>query len=416
MLIALNSFIPIIHCVMKRPILYLLLFLCVSAKSQLYVDNSGHTALGDWQNTDALLTVKPSSQSFIQDLVSLESTTSSCALKIYNHTPASELNGYNTVGVDIFCQVQPYRDNIGIRSYALTGDALNTGSSYGVISKAGYGCNGWNYGICTSLLGPHDGAGIYSTVIGYPDGYQITGQWAGFFNGDVKVVGSLTANTLTQTSDYRLKENIRQLGNDNLSKLMDMNVVKYKFKNYEISLGDTATVPHYAFDDNNPLLKSDHFGLIAQELMEIYPELVIEGQDGYLTVNYVELIPILVKSIQELNEKVEELERGSDKSANRNSPTLSQSQIKYNQVVLYQNDPNPFTENTTIRCQIPQGISSAVLYIYDMNGLQIDSFSVPSRGDVSLIIEGSRLNAGMYLYSLIADGTVVDTKRMILTK
>ena len=401
---------------MKRSILILLLFLCVSAKSQLYVDNSGHTALGDWQDTDALLTVKPSSPSFLQNLVSLESTTSSCALRIYNHTPTSILGNNNVVGVEIFCQVQPYRDNVGIRSYALTGDALNTGSSYGVISKAGYGCNGWNYGICASLLGPHDGAGVYSTVIDYPDGYQITGQWAGFFNGDVKVVGSLTANTLTQTSDYRLKENIRQLGNDNLSKLMDMNVVKYKFKNYEISLGDTATVPHYAFDDNNPLLKSDHFGLIAQELMEIYPELVIEGQDGYLTVNYVELIPILVKSIQELNEKVEELERVPDKAPNRNSPTLSQSQIKYNQVVLYQNDPNPFTENTTIRCQIPQGISSAVLYIYDMNGRQINSINIAERGEVSITIEGNSLDAGIYLYSLITDGMIVDTKRMILTK
>jgi hypothetical protein len=39
-----------------------------------------------------------------------------------------------------------------------------------------------------------------------------------------------------------------------------------------------------------------------------------------------------------------------------------------------------------------------------------------SRGDNILTIQGAELQAGMYLYSLIADGKEVDTKRMILTK
>lgn len=386
-------------------------------KAQLYVDIAGHTAIGDWQNTDALLNVKPYTQSFLSNLVSLESESTSCALKIYNHTPPSILGSNNVVGAEIFCLVQPYRDNIGIRSYALAGDALSTGSSYGILSKAGYACNGWNYGICTSLLGPHDGAGIFSTVISYPDGYQISGQWAGYFNGNVKVVGSLTANTITQTSDYRLKNNIRQLENDNLSKLMDLNVVKFNLKNYEINLGDTATVPHYAFDNDNPLLKSEHYGLIAQELKEIYPELVADGPDGYLTVNYIELIPIMIKSIQELNAKINNLENPSSKAPLRNNgETADESHSDLISTVLYQNNPNPFTENTIIRCFIPKEVLSATLYIYDMNGHQIDSYTVSERGNVSLTIEGNSLDAGIYLYSLITDGTVVDTKRMILTK
>jgi len=56
------------------------------------------------------------------------------------------------------------------------------------------------------------------------------------------------------------------------------------------------------------------------------------------------------------------------------------------------------------------------LYIYDMNGHQIDKRPIYNRGYVSIIIQGSSLDAGMYLYSLITDGAVVDTKRMILTK
>ena len=51
-----------------------------------------------------------------------------------------------------------------------------------------------------------------------------------------------------------------------------------------------------------------------------------------------------------------------------------------------------------------------------MNGKQINQFVLSQRGMGAVTIEGSQLEAGMYLYSLIVDGTVIDVKRMILTK
>lgn len=54
-------------------------------------------------------------------------------------------------------------------------------------------------------------------------------------------------------------------------------------------------------------------------------------------------------------------------------------------------------------------------YIYDMNGLQIENYPITERGNTSLIIDGGTLKTGMYLYSLILDRCVTDTKRMILT-
>lgn len=51
-----------------------------------------------------------------------------------------------------------------------------------------------------------------------------------------------------------------------------------------------------------------------------------------------------------------------------------------------------------------------------MNGDQIAEYPIANRGEASITIDGGSLNAGMYLYALIADGKVVDTKRMILTK
>jgi hypothetical protein len=51
-----------------------------------------------------------------------------------------------------------------------------------------------------------------------------------------------------------------------------------------------------------------------------------------------------------------------------------------------------------------------------MNGLQVDEYPISSFGIGSVIVSAGHLEAGMYLYSLIADGQVIDTKRMILTK
>lgn len=51
-----------------------------------------------------------------------------------------------------------------------------------------------------------------------------------------------------------------------------------------------------------------------------------------------------------------------------------------------------------------------------MNGLQVAEYPITSYGVGSVVVNGGYLEAGMYLYSLIADGQVVDTKRMILLK
>jgi hypothetical protein len=86
------------------------------------------------------------------------------------------------------------------------------------------------------------------------------------------------------------------------------------------------------------------------------------------------------------------------------------------QALLYQNNPNPFTIDTEIEYFLPQNTQVANLYVYNMNGLQIAEYPISSFGSGSVVINAGNLDAGMYLYSLIADGLIVDTKRMILTK
>ena len=68
------------------------------------------------------------------------------------------------------------------------------------------------------------------------------------------------------------------------------------------SLSSLQTI-YYSWKDS--INKNLHIGLIAQEVEKVFPELVSESSiDGMKGVNYTELIPVIIKAIQELNEKI----------------------------------------------------------------------------------------------------------------
>jgi hypothetical protein len=53
--------------------------------------------------------------------------------------------------------------------------------------------------------------------------------------------------------------------------------------------------------------KGSQFGFIAQEFEKVIPELVRTDKDGYKSIDYVKLTPILVVAIQEQQKQIEEL-------------------------------------------------------------------------------------------------------------
>jgi hypothetical protein len=91
------------------------------------------------------------------------------------------------------------------------------------------------------------------------------------------------------SSDIRLKKDVKTI-EDSLDLVNKMRPVTYKFKNSNSDINE--------------------YGLIAQELQKIYPEIVHDSPNGdsLLGITYTSLIPILIKSIQELSDKVKMLE------------------------------------------------------------------------------------------------------------
>ncbi|HBI81495.1 MAG TPA: hypothetical protein DDY04_06050 [Bacteroidales bacterium] len=113
---------------------------------------------------------------------------------------------------------------------------------------------------------------------------------------------------------------------------------------------------------------------------------------------------------------MKKLKSGSSTSKGSTNSKSDAEETNSNSATLEQNTPNPFTQKTEIRFFIPEAFSHAMIYIYNMRGMQIKSISIPEKGYGTITINGSDLQAGMYLYTLIVDGKEVDTKRMILTQ
>ncbi len=71
-------------------------------------------------------------------------------------------------------------------------------------------------------------------------------------------------------------------------------------------------VTYYWRKDEFPDKKFDskkHIGLIAQELETVFPEVVSTDDKGYKSVDYPALVPVLIRAVQELNERVDALEK-----------------------------------------------------------------------------------------------------------
>ena len=96
----------------------------------------------------------------------------------------------------------------------------------------------------------------------------------------------------------RLKENIQDLNQSAVGNIQLLRPVEYKLKPDSIQ---------HVYQDDAFEMKVNHYGLLAQEVQEIFPNIVYEGGDGYLSINYTELIPVLIKSVQDLSAEVSEL-------------------------------------------------------------------------------------------------------------
>ena len=335
------------------------------------------------------------------------------------------------------------KKNIGVFGTIGSDSSLSNDNNFGVLGIVSpiNNTHGRNYGLggMVGYSGDHyGGTGVYgaSSAVYYAHPTNIQGTYAGYFKGPVRITGELTAPNMYIPTDSRLSENVESLNERGgktctLDNLLAMNVIEYNMKSRisdelpESIEKDATDKEREAYEclkrDEMKICARRHFGIDAEELQKVYPDLVLEGQDGYLSVNYVELVPLLIRSIQELKAELDELKGKNDTdggSAARRESRLSNSadtRISPINAVLYQNTPNPFTAQTEIRFSLPDDAPASYIYIFDMNGRMQKQIPVDT-SQQSVTINGYELSAGIYLYSLVVGGQEIDTKRMILSR
>jgi hypothetical protein len=242
-------------------------------------------------------------------------------------------------------------------------------------------------------------------------------------------------NSWSAISDSTKKEKkILVSGEDVLNKISKFKLYTWNYKGQ-----DATKFRHYG-----PMAQDFHNAFGKDAIGTIGNDTLINQQD-FLGVSF-----IAIQALEKRTEKVQQQQNEIDslKSANNNlqqqldninarldqiTKAMSQccnsfsSNMKYGNseqltvsgeqfASLQQNIPNPFSQSTSINYYLPAQINSAQINFYNQTGVLLKSVQLNNKGKGNININMNEFSSGVYQYSLLVDGKIVDTKKMILTK
>ena len=358
----------------------------------------------------------------------------------------NNIDGYVNVSVGPYALYSNINgsENVSIGLESMSSNIDGNGN-VGVGAHALNGNTSGNWNTCVgSQAGSGIGTGSENTVLGFaagpiaPNLFNSTalGNQAVTNANDQVRIGNAAVTSIggfanwTNVSDGRFKNNVTE-NVAGLDFIIGLRPVSYTLDVNKINafLG-VDQLENYTAPTSKPYFQT---GFIAQEVEELANDIGFTSFNGvdkpknendHYGIRYAEFVVPLVKSVQELNEKQTELlniirdQQEQIKELQADAGILNNSDILpvIDDAVLFQNTPNPFTETTQIRMNLPVGTTNAQIIIFNLEGKHLKSYPIQGEGDVSVTIQANELEAGMYIYSLVANNKVVSTKQMILTK
>ncbi len=243
--------------------------------------------------------------------------------------------------------------------------------------------------------------------------------------------GSITyAGSLFNVSDKRLKHRIQSF-DYGLEHVLKLNPIYYSYKK-GVNNQDT------------------HVGLIAQELQKVSPNLVDRFElerssslisnenkkEEYLSINESAIKYMLINAIkdqqfeienqhQQLEEQRKMIEELQEVLSSEFQPTsIIETQIdvalansaKKMTPFISQNIPNPTEDIAKIKYYVPENYRAAMVRFYNLNGQILKEVPIREHGNGQINLELEQMISGSYMYSLIVDGQLIDTKTMIIAK
>ncbi len=258
----------------------------------------------------------------------------------------------------------------------------------------------------------------------------------------------------TNFSDGRYKKNI-QSNVPGLAFINKLNPVTYTLDidgiEAQLQKGSSTVPSGSPSISNDPVMKQamqdksavTYTGFVAQDVEKAADSLnfVFSGIDkpkdaeqSFYGLRYGDFVPPLVKAVQELsassNSKdsvinamqmaVNAMQMTNDSLRTQMVGLAAQMaelkamvQAQKSAASLNQNVPNPFVGSTIIGYSIPQSASSAQMQISDVTGKVLAVIALSGKGPGTITADVSGYAAGIYNYSLIVDGRLVSTRKMV---
>lgn len=165
-------------------------------------------------------------------------------------------------------------------------------------------------------------------------------------------------------------------------------------------------------------------GFLAQEVEQVAKSIgydfsgVIKpvNEKDHYKMDYSDFVVPMVKAIQEQQQMIQDQQKQIEelKKMVANKDNLKISSIELgdkNSVVLDQNVPNPFANQTSISYSVPQNSSTSQIVFYDATGRAIKTARVNGKGQLNVF--SNDLTSGTYSYSLVVDGKLVKSRKLM---
>jgi hypothetical protein len=296
-----------------------------------------------------------------------------------------------------------------------------------------------NFSLATNISGDYNSAVGYNAGVG---GINFTNATAIGANatatasnririGDGAILRIEANQPITVTSDGRFKNNVSEKDVKGIEFIKKLRPVVYNFDGEKYTNFVTKNMPDsirksFLKKDFSTANNTRQSGFIAQEVEKAAKEsgynfsgvYAPENENDNYSIAYSTFVVPLVKAMQEqqvmiekLQKEVEELKKtpAADLKVNTETVELSDN----NNIVLNQNVPNPFAQQTSISYNIPAAAASAQILFYGMDGRLMKTANLIGKGKGVLNVYANDLSNGSYMYSLVVDGKLIDTKKLV---
>lgn len=232
-----------------------------------------------------------------------------------------------------------------------------------------------------------------------------------FYNTKKSIFNSIEVANVYNSSDARAKTNICTLSKTKDS-LLQLRPVSYNWLESASITSESNDSTTYIANGSDRTKKQ--YGFLAQEVEEVFPEVVFTDEGGAKFINYIALIPILVETLQEQQRLIDEQQEAIQELYTILETNNSISK-KLNRNNIVSISPNPTTGETTIAIALESASENLKLIFTNLSGVQVHILPI-TPNETIITTDLSFLKSGMYLVSLVEDNNILDSKQLVISK